>query len=129
MILVDTSAWIEFFRGRDPLARAVDDLIETNEVALCGPVLTELRRGLRSKADRVRVLPLLHGCTLLEQPDDLFNEAGELGAFLGRKGATIKSFDLLIAIYALAHSAAVLSADADFITMKRCGVALALSEP
>ena len=24
MILVDTSAWIEFFRGRDPFASAVD---------------------------------------------------------------------------------------------------------
>src|SRR5512142_735883 len=27
MILVDTSAWVEFFRGRDPVAQAVDAAI------------------------------------------------------------------------------------------------------
>ena len=51
MILVDTSAWIDFFRGRDPLAGWVDEALEANDVAVCGPVHTELRRGL------ARVLP------------------------------------------------------------------------
>ncbi len=62
---MDTSAWIGFFRGQAPFAAAVDRLLESDEVALCGPVLTELRRGLRSAADRARVLPLLAGCRIL----------------------------------------------------------------
>jgi tRNA(fMet)-specific endonuclease VapC len=52
MILVDTSAWIEFFRGRDPVASLVDSAIEHNEAALCGPIVTELRRGLRTRKER-----------------------------------------------------------------------------
>src|SRR5262249_38049145 len=94
VILVDTSAWIEFFRGRDPVARAVGALLEGAAGAICGPVLTELRRGLRSRADRRRVLPLLAACHVLEQPDALWVEAGDLGYLLGRRGATVKSLDL-----------------------------------
>jgi predicted nucleic acid-binding protein len=128
VILVDTSAWIDFFRDRDPLARAVDALLEANEVALCGPVITELRRGLRSRIERARVLPLLDGCHLLDQPPALWEEAGELGALLGRRGATVKSLDLLIAAYALSHGVAVLTRDADFERMRRAGLSLLLVE-
>lgn len=128
MILVDTSAWIDFFRGRDPLAAAVDTLLEANEVALCGPVITELRRGLRSRADRTRVLPLLGGCHMLDQPPALWDEAGELGALLGRRGTAVKTLDLLIATYALSHGVALLTRDADFERIRRAGLSLLLLE-
>ena len=71
MILVDTSAWIEFFRGRDPVAGAVDDALASNEAALCGPVEAELRRGLLNERERATVLPLLDACHLLAQPGQL----------------------------------------------------------
>ncbi len=129
MILVDTSAWIEFFRDRAPLAAAVDGLLAENDAALCGPVVTELGRGFRSARERARVMELLEGCHLLAQPQDLWGEAGELGALLGRRGATVKSMDLLIATYALAHSVPVLTLDADFAAIRRAGVGLVLARP
>ncbi len=129
MILVDTSAWVEFFRGRDPYAALVDSLLATNEVALCGPVLTEIRRGLRSTADRKRVLPLLDACTTLPTPAALWQEAGDLGFVLARKGVTVKSMDLLIATHALAHAAPLLTRDADFRAMRAAGIDLVLIEP
>lgn len=126
MILVDTSAWIEFFRGRGDLADRVDEVIENAEAALCGPILSELRRGLRSAAERRRVLPLLAGCQVLTQPDALWEEAGDLGFLLGRRGATVKTLDLLIATYALAHTTPLLTADRDFARMVAAGVPLQL---
>jgi predicted nucleic acid-binding protein len=129
LILVDTSAWVDFFRGRGRFAAEVDRLLEADEVALCGPVVTELRRGLRSRAERANVLRLLGGCRLLEEPARLWEEAGELGYFLGRRGATIKSLDLLIATYALSHSVPILSGDSDFELMARVGLKLLLAEP
>jgi predicted nucleic acid-binding protein len=126
VILVDTSAWIDFFHGRGALGGRVDAALEADDVALCGPVITELRRGLRPR-DRARVLPLLHGCHLLAQPANLWEEAGELGFFLGRRGATVKSLDLLIAAYALAHAVPLLSGDADFRVMQRAGLPLLLA--
>lgn len=108
---------------------AVELLLDTNEVALCGPVITELRRGLRAGAERARVLRLLEGCAVLEEPARLWEEAGEIGFFLGRRGATVKSLDLLIATYALSHSIPILSGDRDFEIMKRAGLKLFLAEP
>ncbi len=93
MILVDTSAWIDFFRGTAPLAGRVDELLAQNQLAICGPILTELRRGFHSVAERRRVLPLLGGCHFLEQPPLLWEEAGELGFLLGRQERRVKSMD------------------------------------
>jgi tRNA(fMet)-specific endonuclease VapC len=124
MMLVDTSAWIEFFRGRDPVASMVDDALGTNDAALCGPVETELRRGLLDDGERRRVLPLLESCHLLDEPEDLWTEAGELGFRLRRRGVTPKTLDLLIATYALSHSCAVLATDKDFVAMQKAGIPL-----
>lgn len=122
MILVDTSAWIEFFRGRETVASRVSDALGTGEASICGPIVTELRRGLRNKADRRKVLPLLDGCRHLEQPANLWEDAGDLGAFLGRRGATVKTLDLLIAAYAINYSIGLLTTDSDFSLMQQAGV-------
>jgi predicted nucleic acid-binding protein len=106
----------------------VDRLLDSNEVALCGPVVAELRRGIRSRAERARVLPLLAGCHVLEEPAELWVEAGGLGYAIGRRGATVKSLDLLIATYALSHGVAILTGDTDFETIRKAGVALVLVE-
>lgn len=127
MILVDTSAWIDFFRGARPLADTVDELLAGNAVATCGPVLTEVRRGIRSPTERSRVLPLFDGCQVLTQPDELWTEAGEIGSLLGRRGMTVKTLDLLIATYALAHQVPILTRDQDFQLMRKAGIPLRLA--
>jgi tRNA(fMet)-specific endonuclease VapC len=127
MILIDTSAWIDFFRGRDPGAGAVDDALATNDAALCGPIEAELRRGLSSEKERKAVLPLFDACHLLSQPANLWQEAGDLGFALRRRGVTAATVDLLIAVYALSHSATVLAVDRDFKAMQKAGVPLVLT--
>ncbi len=122
MILVDTSAWIDFFRDRRPLAALVDRALDDDDAALCGPVITELRRGL-STADRVKVLRLLGGCHLLPQPAELWEEAGDLGYLLARRGVVVKTLDLLIAATALAHDVPVLTRGSDFKQIRDSGVA------
>ena len=128
MILIDTSAWIDFFRDRDPFASAVDDALADNEAALCGPIETELRRGLATEGERRKVLPLLRGCHTLAQPERLWSEAGDLGFALRRRGVTPKTLDLLIAAFALRHSTAILTKDKDFQKMRDAGVPLLLAE-
>lgn len=127
MILVDTSAWIDFFRGKRPLCDAVDDAIDANEAALCGPIVTELRRGFRTVTERRHVTTLLAALHDLAQPADLWETAGDLGFGLARKGITVKTLDLLIATYAVAHGATLLTRDTDFGAMERAGVGLVLA--
>ncbi len=126
MILVDTSAWVDFFRGAGTYADRVDELLALDEVALCGPVVTELRRGTRTPFERKKMLPLLAGCHSLEQPAQLWQEAGDLGFLLARRGVSAKTLDLLIATYALFHGVAILSTDKDFRAMSKAGIPLLL---
>ena len=125
MILIDTSAWIDFFRGNGRLADSVDDALATGVAALCGPIVTELRRGL-SASQRKRLLQLLSGCSILDTPAELWVEAGDLGYRLGRKGVTVKTLDLLIAVHAIFHDAELLTADSDFRHIVNAGVGLRL---
>jgi predicted nucleic acid-binding protein len=125
VILVDTSAWIEFFRGKGALRTAVDAALEDGEAVLCGPIVTELRRGLRS-SQRTHILALLEGCQVLSEPEDLWIAAGDLGSALARRGSTAKTLDLLIATYAIAHVVPLLTADSDFRAIARLNVGLSL---
>jgi predicted nucleic acid-binding protein len=126
VILVDTSAWIAFFRDAGSVAESVDAALSQNQVAWCGPIATELRRGFVSPRERTKVLHLLQGCHWLEQPHALWQEAGDLGYALRRRGVTVKTLDLLIATYALTHQAELLTLDADFGSMRSKGVPLQL---
>jgi predicted nucleic acid-binding protein len=126
MILIDTSAWVEFFRDRAPVASLVDEALANGEAAVCGPIETEMRRGLLNQRERRKVLPLLQGCHWLSTPENLWLEAGELGYALRRRGVTPKTFDLLIATHALAHDVALLTRDRDFRHMSDAGIAIRL---
>jgi predicted nucleic acid-binding protein len=122
VILIDTSAWVDFFRNRRPLADTVDRALEEDEAVLCGPVITELRRGSPA-TDRAGVLRSLAGCHVIPQSPLLWEEAGDLGYLLGRRGVSVKTLDLLIAATALAHDLPILTRDADFKHIRDSGVA------
>ena len=127
MILVDTSVWADFFRGLEPAASRLDKLLEENQVAVTGPILTELLRGMRSHKDRESVAAALEGCDWLEAPPALWREAGLLGSTLGQKGYTVKTLDLLIATIALAHDVPLLTLDSDFSHLRKAGIPLRLA--
>ena len=50
--LVDTSAWVAFFRGDGEAVRRVDSLLERDLARLCGPVYAEILSGARSKGQQ-----------------------------------------------------------------------------
>jgi predicted nucleic acid-binding protein len=125
MILVDTSAWIAFFRDAQGAAE-VDALLDSGEAAVCGPVLTELMRGITRPKERREVGELIRACHWIGQPSELWEQAGELGSSLKRRGHNVKTLDLLIAIHAISHDVPLLSADADFALIARLSSGLRL---
>ena len=56
MILVDTSVWIEFFKGRKtPEAFYLSQAIENEaDLCSCGPVLQEVLHGIRAETDHAK---------------------------------------------------------------------------
>lgn len=115
MVIVDTSIWISFFnRPTSVEKRILDDLLDRDEVALVGVVVTELLQGVRSKPERETLLDLLLALPYLEMTIESWRLAGDLSYQLLRKGRTLGFPDLLIAALAQHHSCSVYSLDDDF---------------
>lgn len=112
-VLVDTSAWVDFFRDRAPAADAVASLLRARRAVRCGPVDLELRRGLRG-VEAATVLPLIRGLETTSVDDLDFASAGDLLGTLARQGTTLPSVDGLIAAIALRHDLPLLATDRHF---------------
>jgi predicted nucleic acid-binding protein len=124
MIVVDTSAWIEFLRATgSPVDRTVDRLLaESTDLAVTEIVVAEVLSGardaahwaaLRARLLALEVLPLggLAG----------FEEAAALYMRCRRQGVTVRRLaDCLIAVPALEAGAEILHADTDFELISRC---------
>ena len=117
MILVDTSVWIDFFAGRDlPHVATLEQLILDNEdLALCGIILTEILQGIADDTVHRRVRRYLGPLLMLPMQDTVFVRAADIYRKLRKMGITIrKSNDCIIAATALEHHGRLLHHDKDF---------------
>ena len=112
LCLVDTSAWIDFFQDRLPVAGVVDAALADGSAAVCGMVELELRQGLRRGENRA--LSLLQAAVRLTTSEDDFARAGDTLAVLRRKGVTLPATDGLIAQLALRYGVPLLEHDGHF---------------
>ncbi|PJZ64088.1 pilus assembly protein [Leptospira wolffii] len=77
MILVDTSVWIEFFRGNDPYFSDLKELIESSEVIVHEVVFGELLQGCKNKNEVSFILEYWENLNTLTS-DGSFLSAGKL---------------------------------------------------
>ena len=118
MILVDSSAWIEFQRAT---GSAVDErltkAIEADEdLATLGLVVLEVVAGARDERQARELRRLLDRCSFvpLEEPSD-WELTAALYRACRRAGTTIRRLpDCLIAVVAMRVGADLLHQDADF---------------
>jgi hypothetical protein len=115
-VLVDSSAWIAFFRERNaPVGAVVDRLLEEERGAVVPVVRAEILQGARSSAELERLGRLFDALELLPDPPDLWQQVARLGFDLRRGGVDgVGVPDLLVAAAALAHDVPVLTLDRDF---------------
>jgi predicted nucleic acid-binding protein len=122
LILVDTSVWIDFFRGTESAqAQRLEHAIQDREnLALCGIVLTETLQGIRDDTQYRRVRQYLKPLILLPLDEHVFTLAADLYRELRKQGLTIrKTNDCIIAATAIAHGVPLLHNDKDFDTLSR----------
>lgn len=115
MILVDTSAWIEFLRDTgSPVCQRVDMLL-AGDLATCHPIRMEVLAGARDERHLDDLRRLLARATLVPTEAADFEAAAQLYRTSRRGGETVrKLIDCLIAAHALRAGLAVLHADADY---------------
>ena len=120
MILVDTSAWVEFLRGTNsPVCDAVDRLLAT-ELATCDAISMELLAGARDETQLTQLRGLLARTTLLPTTPSDYERAAALYRSCRAHGETVrKLIDCLIAAVAIGADVEILHADADFEVLAR----------
>lgn len=120
MILVDTSAWIEFLRdtGSD-VCVAVDRLLDAN-LAICDAVSMEVLAGARNERHLIQLRGLLARATMLPTTPADYDAAASMYRSCRAGGDTVrKLIDCLIGAVAARAGAEVLHADVDYSALAR----------
>ena len=114
-VVIDTSAWIDFFRsGNGKVADSVARLIDADQAIMVGPVMTELLRGVRSDKESHQLKTLLAALPYVEVVREDWEVAGNTLQKLRTCGVTLPLTDVLIATVASRHRLPVLTLDKDF---------------
>jgi len=120
VILIDTSAWIEFLRNTgSPTCNRVDELLE-EEIATCDAIRMEVLAGARDERHLHALRRLLALATVLPTEPARYDDAAVLYRACRREGETVrKLIDCLIAAVAIHAGIPVLHRDADFDVLVR----------
>ena len=120
MILVDTSAWIEFLRNTGtPVCGLVDELL-AEEIAVCDPVRMEVLAGARDELHLLSLRRLLARASVIPTLATDYDDAAALYRRCRRQGETVRRLiDCLIASAAIRAGIPILHNDTDFEVLAR----------
>jgi predicted nucleic acid-binding protein len=113
-VLVDSSAWIDFFRGDRVAIALVDPLIRDDRAAVAGPIVAEVTSGARAPASFQELRARLASLTMLVPPPDLWDRVVAARFALVRQGTQAHLVDLVIAVTASSAGHSLLTRDRDF---------------
>ena len=120
MILIDTSAWVEFLRDTgSPVCNLVDELL-MEEIAVCDAVRMEVLAGARDESHLRSLRRLMARATTIRMHPTDYDDAAALYRRCRRQGETIrKLIDCLIAAAAIRADVRIVHNDADFDALAR----------
>jgi predicted nucleic acid-binding protein len=122
MVLVDTSVWIDYFRGIDTQQVShLDGLLKCDRIIIGDLIITELLQGYRYKRELKAVFEIID---LLEFRElvgrSISIKAAENYRKLRTKGATVqKTIDVIIGTYCIENGIYLLHNDRDFKPMEK----------
>ena len=118
-VLLDTSVWIDALQGRTPhIVKMTQELLNEDRILTCGPVIFEIKRGLRPP-ERKKILPLFDALIPLSVDETIWDAGGDLDASLRKKGITIPPMDVIIAQVCLHHKVFLFTLDEHFRSVPR----------
>ena len=117
-VLVDTSVWVDFFRGQDEATKALNLLVKSGRVVVCGQIRQEVLQGSRDQSAFAKLeKQMAIWDSEAEEPAD-FMEAARIFARLRWKGITVPPTDCLIAAVAIRRRLLLYARDADFDSIR-----------
>lgn len=123
MIVVDTTVWIDFFKGSGTYEdRHLQELINDDQhVALTDLIYCEILQGIRDDAEMAQIRTLLLQYPILRLENlAMFEQAAMIYRACRKRGLTIrKTIDCLIAAVCITHDAKLFHHDSDFERIAR----------
>lgn len=116
-LLVDSTVFIDFFRGRETAqtSRLEQCFQNGDDICYCGFVLLEVLQGIRDEKQLVVVKRQFENLIYLEDDRSTFELGATIYRELRRKGITIRnSIDCLIAATVIQHGVNFLENDRDY---------------
>ena len=133
MILVDSSVWIDYFRGaQTPQTEKLDGFLSSELIAVGDLILTEVLQGFGSEQDFNEVRRLLTSLQVVELGgQNIAIQAARNFRLLRAQGVTIrKTIDTIIATRCIESGFTLLYSDRDFDPfVQHLGLRSALLEP
>jgi predicted nucleic acid-binding protein len=117
-VLVDTSAWIAYFRREEPCFGLVLELLDDDRICCVGLILAELLQGVRSENEAAHLLGFPHLFDFLPESMENWVSAGSFANRLRKKGRTVGLADCYIAAVAQANGLSVLTLDNHFTVLR-----------
>lgn len=120
MVIVDTSAWIEYFRnGNHDIALRVDECLDRDLVGIGDIIYCEVAQGIRSKKERNQVTSLLKSLPCFDMVGFAIAErSAENYRYLRSKGLTVrKTIDVIIGTFCAENKHQLVHNDRDFTLM------------
>ena len=121
-VLIDTSVWIDFFRGAASRENALlkECLSRRDHIFTAGVIVQEILQGIRDDSQYRSVREYLFLFPKIDAEFSDYVDAADVYRNLRKKGLTIDSpVDCLIAVLALRHRLSLLHKDSDFTVIAR----------
>jgi hypothetical protein len=112
-VIIDTSIWIEYFKGNEAVAAVIDDQAGY-ELYVTGPVISELIQGMKTESEMELFTVLIESLPCFKILDQHWLAAGQTGSELRKKGITVPLPDLLIHTLAADNNCAIFTLDNHF---------------
>lgn len=113
--LVDSSIWIDYFRGRNKaIINTLERWLSEKRIVTNGAILSELLVGARGNKESKLVENVLNNLSYLETGRDFYSYCGYLGNDFRRKGITLPFSDIMIAAHAKRNNLIIFTRDKHF---------------
>jgi len=111
IVLVDSSIWIPFLRGKAELPGDLPRRLAEGEARVCPVIWVELYAGIKGKREEGLVAQIADLCPSLEMDQEVWKEASLRGRKAQRAGLNCPLADVLIVACALRHGVELEHAD------------------
>ena len=118
LVLIDTSIWIDYFRGKKEVYTRVNELIDSGRVCSLGLVTAELIQGAKTEKEIGVIKDIATVFPRLAEESHSWENAGMLSFRMKKAGKVIGLADCYIATIAKGNNTIIYSLDEHFKEMQ-----------